>query len=650
MKQLLFLLILILLSCSPHIPNPKVTSLDSKAAEILVDTLGRVVYNGEFELLETFDLTVSVRVDYRYLISVNDIEVDTFLNVGDHLFTFQWDDLLPADTIVVIAGVNAVLDEQELVIPLLAIIPPKVASLTSSTSMIFVDSLTGSVYDQNLDTVGSFVIDITVRDDYSYQISANTAEIDTFLSKGDHQILFNWNDLLPAESVVVTTIVDDIPTEQNFTVPIFENITSINSEIDTLYRDSSTGYVYKQDLDLMRIFTVGLSVKLDHNYRISVNDVKIDTFLLSGDHEIEFNWGDLLPTSFLTVTTGTEENPDEQIISIPVIDSLIDHNPYLKYQWNLKPGDSQYMNQWEIDSSAHINVEPVWVYNRGKGVRVAIIDVDIDPYHEDLADNVIAAYDAEKDITTLTPDTRSGYHGTMVSGVIGAVAENGVGIVGVAPEVELILISEKSGRDAHTIRAFEFAREMGAQVINCSWGTYNVSDAVSDIIKEMYESGITVVFAAGNSGNDLDKSGFDDESELPWVIGVGASTELNDYWSGSDYGSQLDLIAPGAATSPGILGLNGMGSNGSSRQKELVNENYQFWKGCSFSAPTIAGVAALMYVDNPLLSPDEIRTHLIETADKVGGSAANYDPEGFDQRRFYGKVNASNAVKRSRSW
>ncbi len=530
---------------------------------------------------------------------------------------------------------------------------PKVTSVSLSTASLSVDTSNGLVYDENNTLLEKLILNITVRESFQYLINVNGIELDTFLYEGDHKIPFEWSRLLPFDSLVIMTGVDVIPDEQTIIVSTSyitpQNVISLKSEYDHIVEGSS-GNFYNENNELLEALVVKVTVTNNGLYTVGVNGIELDTTLLKGIHTLSFQWDEIIPVDTIRITAGVDGENYQQKISIPVIGAYFFNSPYLKYQWNLKAGDEAFMNTWGIDSSAHINIEPVWQSNRGSGVRVAVIDFDIDPFHEDLADNVIATYDAYLKVETLSPRTNKGYHGTMVAGVIGGVSQNEIGIVGVAPEVDLILISERSGFDDAAIRAFEYARDMGAQVINCSWGVNELREPLKDIIREMYESGITVVFAAGNNGADYDASGVEDISELPWVIGVGASTELNDYWDSSAYGAELEILAPGASVnSPAILGLDGMGANGSNRQKELVNENYQFWKGCSFSAPTVAAVVALMYAENPDLTPDQIRSYLIQSADKVGGVDASYNSNGYDQRRFYGKLNAYKAVMMSRN-
>ena len=208
------------------------------------------------------------------------------------------------------------------------------------------------------------------------------------------------------------------------------------------------------------------------------------------------------------------------------------------------------------------------------------------------------------------------------------------------------MIKQENNDDANTIKAFEYAKNQGVKVINCSWGSEHVSQAVSDELKSLYDANITVVFASGNDEKDLDSSGINDESELPWVIGVGASGENNDVTMYSNYGSNIDFISPAgdALDSIGVLGLDDPGSEGSGNQQGLVNNNYAFVDGTSFSCPIVVGTVALMYSVNPTLTPQRVREILIHSTDKIGNTT--YDANGFDtaKKRAYGKLNVTRAV------
>ena len=344
-----------------------------------------------------------------------------------------------------------------------------------------------------------------------------------------------------------------------------------------------------------------------------------------------------------------DENSDsnETDITPPTTTSTIAQakaEPYFKYAWHLDSSNSILNSKgYQIDQNADINVTGAWAMTMGAGVKVAVIDDGADVNHEDLKENMYLAYNA--DVGGKNIQTKES-HGNTCAGFIVAPI-NGKGIVGVSPKSKMISIKLEDSSDAYTIRAFEYAKKHGAKVISCSWGSYDVSDAVVSELKSLYDAGVTVLFASGNEGSSHDKAGVNDESEVEWVIGVGASGENNDVTSYSNYGKNIDILAPGGDSqlSTGVLGIDDMGASGSFEQRDLVNNNYAFTNGTSFSAPIASGVVSMMYAVNPNITPKEVKDILQSTATKIGkNSDASYNDNGFDEKRAYGKINAGKAV------
>ena len=365
---------------------------------------------------------------------------------------------------------------------------------------------------------------------------------------------------------------------------------------------------------------------------------------------------------------GCSNNKSDNTISeteIPEVLNVSDEQ-YYKYLWHIDSANSNkekisqevsasFNDEYvvdEISADADINILDAWKITKGKDVLVAVVDDGGDVNHEDLKANIYLAYNADDgttDISNKSNDIDESSHGNHCAGLISAPI-NGIGIIGTAPESKLILIRQYDESDEKTIVAFEYAKKNGAKVINCSWGTGDVSEAVEAELKSLYDAGITVVFASGNNGKSLDANAteydYTDETEVQWVIGVGASSETNDVTPYSDYGKNIDLLAPGGDTqySVGILGLDDSGTQGSTNNYGLVSNSYAFIDGTSFASPLVAGVVALMYSVNPEITPKQVRDILIATADKIGGTNANYI-NGFDEKRAYGKVNALKAVQ-----
>jgi subtilisin family serine protease len=309
-------------------------------------------------------------------------------------------------------------------------------------------------------------------------------------------------------------------------------------------------------------------------------------------------------------------------------------NPYtddgFNYEWHLKVIDPSLAN-----SNSHINIFDAWKKTRGAGVKVAIIDYDFYNINDDLVSNVYATYDTQTNTTNVIKNLNS--HGTSCASII-ASPKNGKGVIGVAPEAKLILIDANLTIDDQKIRAFQKAKELGADIISCSWGFINqISSKLRATIKDMYDSNIVVIFSSGNNnGLDLDLGNYEVEAELPWVIGVGATDEDNKKAPYSNYGDNIDILAPGGKVNGGIYTLN------------YYNGVYGYFNGTSASAPIVAGVVALMLSVNHNLTPDQVREILITTADKIEPEVANYDPHtGFSHTHAYGKVNASAAVAKA---
>jgi len=346
-----------------------------------------------------------------------------------------------------------------------------------------------------------------------------------------------------------------------------------------------------------------------------------------------------------------ENNSSELIVDNPNI-AKAKKEPYFKYAWHIDSTNNILNSKgFNIAKNADINVTEAWKMSMGKDVIVAVIDDGAEVEHEDLKTNILLAYNADTGSNKVNPNAEEGSHGNTCAGFIVAPI-NGKGMVGIAPNAKIIIIRQESENDADVIKAFEYAKNNGAKVISCSWGSGDISDIVVSELKKMYDAGITVLFASGNEGSSLDVPSINDESEVEWVIGVGASGENNDVTSYSNYGKNLEIIAPGGDTqeSSGILGLDDMGENGQSNQKNIVNNNYSFVDGTSFATPVTAGVVALMYGVNPNITPAQVKEILIKTADKVGQDVdADYSANNFDIKRAYGKVNAGRAVAEAKA-
>lgn len=286
-------------------------------------------------------------------------------------------------------------------------------------------------------------------------------------------------------------------------------------------------------------------------------------------------------------------------------------DPSFAQLWGLH-NIGQLINGFPGLAGADIHATPAWDLSFGSTSNVvAIIDTGIDYTHPDLAANV---WSAPTDFTVnvggspvtcaagthgFNAITRScnpmddHHHGTHVSGTIGAVGNNGIGVVGVNWTARLMgikfLDSQGSGSTADAIAAVEFAiavrqafaatGEANIRVLSNSWGGEDFSQALLDQINAANDANMLVVAGAGNNGFDNDILPFYPASfDAPNVISVAATDNTDDAAWFSNYGaSSVHLGAPGVdilSTTPG--------------------NTYEFLSGTSMATPHVSGAAALV--------------------------------------------------------
>ncbi|RUM45548.1 MAG: hypothetical protein DSY46_02700 [Hydrogenimonas sp.] len=325
-------------------------------------------------------------------------------------------------------------------------------------------------------------------------------------------------------------------------------------------------------------------------------------------------------------------------------------NPLLPQQWYFIKNDTFY-NTHNINADAHIHPWPTQTYT-GKGIKVVVIDDALDTTHEDLQGAVVETYDLETRTTNVRPKDNSETHGTAVTGLIGA-SSNSIGISGIAPGVELYFIRlpfNSTISDSVIVEAFQKAKEWGADVVNCSWGTGSVSDAVKSAIIDLARNGrngkgTIIVFASGNGGIDEigDPIG-NDESGIDEVIAVSATNINNERTAYSNYGPQLDLVAPGGEHM-GLATLDLMGYAGVDMENYIEYDSSEAFGGTSAATPIVTGVVALLLEANSSLTRDEVIQILENNADKIDPTQCTYDSNGHSDYCGYGKVNVERTIR-----
>ncbi len=284
-----------------------------------------------------------------------------------------------------------------------------------------------------------------------------------------------------------------------------------------------------------------------------------------------------------------------------------------------------------------INVEGAWEIHKGsKDVVVAVSDTGVF-MHSDLVDNLwknpgetgVDENGKYKERNGIDDDdngyiddvlgwcftnTSSNaifdrfYHGTHVTGIVGAVGDNNRGIVGVAWRASIMTVpflDRYGGSDADAIRTIIYAADNGAKALNCSWGGEDFSQALLDAVDYAASKNMLIVAAAGNGGVSADEhpeypSAYDHDN----IISVGSSARNQGYVSSfSNYGIvSVDLAAPGTDIY--------------STYNPMYNSNrnfYYYLSGTSMATPHVTGAIALIYSANPNLTASQVKEILMTT-------------------------------------
>ncbi|WP_373561022.1 S8 family peptidase [Streptomyces sp. OV198] len=320
------------------------------------------------------------------------------------------------------------------------------------------------------------------------------------------------------------------------------------------------------------------------------------------------------------------------------------------------PNDTEYTKQWDLyEAKAGMNVPGAWSTSTGSGVTVAVIDTGY-VAHSDVAANIVAGYDFISDTAVSVdgdgrdsnpadpgdyyaanecgsgiPASDSSWHGTHVAGTIAAVTGNNKGIAGIAYGAKispLRVLGKCGGYDSDIIDAITWAsggtvsgvpaNANVAKVINMSLGGSGAcTSATQSAITAAVNRGTTVVVAAGNDNDNA--SGYSPAS-CNNVITVAATGRSGSRASYSNYGSIVDISAPGGDMSTATA--NGIYSTLNSGSKTPSSESYAYYQGTSMATPHIVGLVALMKSANSSLTPAQIETALKNNARALPGTCS----------------------------
>ena len=245
---------------------------------------------------------------------------------------------------------------------------------------------------------------------------------------------------------------------------------------------------------------------------------------------------------------------------------------------------------------------------------IAILDSGVDGTHPDLASKMVAGwnvYNHNSDASDISG------HGTKVAGTASAASNNSNGVASVAWGCKImpVRVSDSTGYALFSDMAegLTWAADHGARVANLSY-TASDSSTVRSAASYFQSKGGVVAVSAGND------STFKSAADNPYVLTVSATDTSDLLASFSNTGNNVDLSAPGMTIRTTARG-----------------GGYQAVAGTSFSAPIVAGLAALVMSVNPSLTPAGVQDILKQSADDLGST-------GKDSSYGWGRVNAARAV------
>ena len=330
--------------------------------------------------------------------------------------------------------------------------------------------------------------------------------------------------------------------------------------------------------------------------------------------------GDFLVASFATDVDA--ERLAREAEGVPAVRYF---EPDLRVRASFMPDDPYFLtHQWD---KWVMYADLAWDSTKGSSsVTVAVIDNGVDYAHPDLAARFVPGSPGhdfvgnDDDPAPDDPDVPGAFHGTHVSGIIGATINNGEGIAGWAAcrlMAVRALNDSGSGDMTDVADAILWATNNGADIVNMSLGAGGAITALIDACEYAVSSDVLLVAAAGNEGSgDINYPAALDE-----CVCVGATDESSGLASFSNYGAQQELVAPGTTIVSSAPG-----------------GEYWLAAGTSMATPQVVGVAALVLSADGQLPASRIRAIL-------GASAIDKGALGRDSYYGYGLVNAARAVQ-----
>lgn len=316
----------------------------------------------------------------------------------------------------------------------------------------------------------------------------------------------------------------------------------------------------------------------------------------------------------VTVQEGTVSETIKKYKQNPQIEYA---EPNYKATMFVTSNDTALQQQWGLFKISAANQSQISAWDITTGneqIKIAVLDTGIEATHADLTGKVIA----ESNFTDSASANDNNGHGTHVAGIAAAATNNGSGIAGSGYNTTLlngkVLGDDGSGYYSWIANGIVWATDQGAKVINLSLGGPSSSQAMQDAVNYAWSKGVVVVAASGNSNTSSPNY----PGYYSNVIAVAATDSNDARASFSNYGSWVDVAAPGVAIYSTYKG-----------------NTYASMSGTSMATPFTAGTVALIWANGSCTTNICVRDQLEKSADKIAGTGSSW---------VSGRINANTAV------
>lgn len=276
---------------------------------------------------------------------------------------------------------------------------------------------------------------------------------------------------------------------------------------------------------------------------------------------------------------------------------------------------SNWSDEWAYEETDAVSALDYYKLKVKPNINIAVVDSGIN-YNHELFKNRVVRTNVDFSADSADDEMDTSGHGTKVAGAIAKSTPNNVKL-----HAYKIFDKNSNGTSSEALSALEYIKQLPNKpdIINCSFST----GSLGTVIDELVDMGVTVVAAAGNEGKEV----YRQPAIFNSTITVAAINPYGEAWSSSNYGSCVDISAPGVnvytADFPG-------------------NNTYSLQLGTSMATPIVSAAAAYVLMENKNYTPEQVKHELIATATPFKKSYCYYDRYGA------GIVNFSNIINGSR--